>query len=219
MESHSRDGEPGPDWLSGSAFGRLAALPNAPLDRLLLTLASEFRPVDRRAADERLDELALPLFGLAALGSEERGRELVQTLVLQAGFAPAGPGIDGLMFDQVLARRRGHPALLAAVFVEVARRAGVEVSLLSDADDWYAGVEDEGELVLVATGPAHADWNGPPGVRRRCPHQLCHLVLDDLARALEAEGDLAASDHAAWLQTLLPVTGRLPRSESEEEGG
>ena len=219
MESHSRDGQPGPDRLSGSAFGRLAGLPDAPLDRMLLSLASEFRPVDRQAADERLDELALPLFGMASRGPEQRGRELVRVLVLEAGFAPAGPGIDALMFDRVLACRRGHPALLAAVFAEVARRAGVAVGLLSDGTDWYAGVEDEDELVLVATGPARADWNGPPGVRRRCTHELCHVLLSELAVALEIEGNLAASDHAVWLRTLLPVTGPLPRSESEEEGG
>ncbi len=143
----------------------------------------------------------------------------MRVLVQQEGFAPGGSDVGSLMLDRVLARRRGHPALIAAVFVEVARRAGVTLSLLSDRADWYVGVEDEDELVLVATGPAESDLPGPPGVRRRCSHELCQVALENLARALQAEGNLAGADHAAGLQTLLPIDGRVARSESEEEGG
>ena len=219
MDFHSREGELGPERLGASSFGLLAGRSNVPLDRLLLALTSEFRSVDRRAVEDALDELALPLFGIGSLAPTQVGRKLVEVLVQQLGFAPGGAGVDSLMLDQVLERRRGHAALLAATFVEVARRAGVRLSLLSDRADWYVGVEDEDELVLVATGPAHADWPGPPGVRRRCPHELCQVVLEGLGCALQAEGNLAGADHAAALQTLLPLDGRLPRSESEEEGG
>ncbi len=46
-------------------FTRLACAGCPPVAEFLIALAAEFRDVDTEAADSRLDELALPLFGLA----------------------------------------------------------------------------------------------------------------------------------------------------------
>src|SRR3954464_11136360 len=52
--------------MEGHGFTRLACGGCPPVAELLLGLAREFRHVDAEAADARLDELALPLFGLAS---------------------------------------------------------------------------------------------------------------------------------------------------------
>jgi hypothetical protein len=57
------------------------------------------------------------------------------------------------MLDRVLRDRRGHPTLLAAVYHEVARRAGVRLSLFTGGRDWFVGFEEAGELLLVAPSP------------------------------------------------------------------
>ncbi len=47
-----------------SGFSRLACGGCPPVGELMLALAAEFHAVDEAAAEERLDELARPLFGL-----------------------------------------------------------------------------------------------------------------------------------------------------------
>ena len=144
------------DRRSGSSFARLAASGRPPVDRILLDLAGEFGPADTQGALDQLDDLARGLFGIASLSSEEAGTHLIVALGRDGGFAPGAPRVEGLMLDRVLRNRRGHPALLAAVYHEVARRAGVRVSLFTGGRDWFVGFEEAGEL------------------RVGCPVAVCH---------------------------------------------
>ncbi len=98
------------------------------------------------------------------------------------------PRIDGLMLDRVLRTRLGHPALLAAVHHEVARRAGMQVSLFTEGRDWYLGFEEAGELLLVAPSPSAAQSGRGLDLRRRCGHELASDVLGGLGRLFRALG-------------------------------
>lgn len=137
-------------------FAELARMPGAPLDSLLLSLAAEFRPVDRDDALDRLDELARPLFGAAELGAEAIAWRVAGALWQDAGLRPSSIGRDALFVDRTLRSRRGHPALLAAIYAEAARRAGISLCLLSSSDAWFVGVEDGAELILVDPAPPPA---------------------------------------------------------------
>jgi hypothetical protein len=64
------------------------------------------------------------LFGAGDLPPRVAGERIAATLWDQARLRPVTAGIDGLLLDRVLRDREGHPLLLAAAYVEVARRAG-----------------------------------------------------------------------------------------------
>jgi regulator of sirC expression with transglutaminase-like and TPR domain len=127
----------------GPRFAALARSGGAPVDRLLLALAAEFHPVNEKAALDELDELARPLFGIAGQEPRAAGERIAASLWDEAGLRPKSSDLDGLFLDRVLHQRRGHPALLAAVYLEAARRAGVTLCLLSSQEGWFAGLLDE----------------------------------------------------------------------------
>lgn len=203
------------DRRSGS-FARLAASGRPPVDRILLALADEFRPADGAGALDQLDELARGLFGIASLSIEEAGTHLIAA-VRRDGFAPGAPRVEGLMLDRVLRDRRGHPALLAAVYHEVARRAGMRVSLFTAGRDWFVGSEEAGEPLLVAHRHLPPRPATSLNLRRCCAHGLAHGVLDELCRLFRAFGHHSRPAHASRLRELLPVPRGLKQSLSEEQ--
>ncbi|MGH2716021.1 MAG: transglutaminase family protein [Thermoleophilaceae bacterium] len=157
-------------------FAALAQSGGVPFDRLLLALAAEFHPVDWAAALDQLDELSRPLFGASGQAARAAGQRIATTLWEEAGLRPSNDGIDALFLDRVLHRRRGHPALLAAVYVEAARRAGVSPCVLSSPQAWFAGLVDEAEVVVLDPAPTWggARWPGHLLLRRHCPHELAY---------------------------------------------
>ena len=107
--------------------------------------------MDEARALDRLDELARPAFGIATLPLEDGARRLIEAIGEEGGMLSGAPGDpDCRMLDRVLESGRGRPELLAAVYLEVARRAGVSLALLSSGLNWFVGFEDAEELVLVA---------------------------------------------------------------------
>jgi hypothetical protein len=193
---------------AGSEFARWCARGRPPIDRFLLAVAAEFHQVDEAAALERLDELARPAFGIASLPQEYAARRLIEAIGEGGGLHPGPAGDpDGLMLDRVLASGLGRPELLAAVYLEVARRAGVPLALLSSGLNWFVGFEDEDELVLVAP----ASFDRPLDridLQRRCPHGLADAVLGGLTDLFDARGAGADAAHALALRRSLRDTQR-----------
>jgi Transglutaminase-like superfamily len=196
------DGSPEP-------FSALAASGDPPLDRLLLALAAEFHDVDHDAALDELDELSRPLFGVEARSARAAGERIATALAWEARLRPVAAGVDGLFFDRVLLYRHGHPALLAAVHIEVARRAGVSLCLLSSAQGWFAGLVGEDEVVLLDPAPEFGGTERLLELRQRCPHELAHALLCGLTNRFRLLGSLDAARRAAELRLLLPVGEQL----------
>lgn len=207
------------DRRSESSFARLAASSRPPVDRILLDLAGEFGPADSHVALDQLDDLARGLFGIAALSIEEAGHHLSAMLSRHSGFSVSAPQVGGLMLDRVLHVRRGHPALLAAVYGEVARRAGVQASLFTGGRDWFVGLEDAGELLLVSPAPFAGPISTELDLRRICSHELAREVLGELCRLFRILGYRRQLAHALGLQKLVPRPPGLGRSLSEEQEG
>jgi hypothetical protein len=195
---------------TGSAFAHWCARGRPPLDRLLLAIAAQFHEVDEAGALERLDELARPAFGSASLPSDDAGRCLIAAIGQEGGLIFGSlADSDGLMLDRVLECGRGRPALLAAVYLEVGRRAGLSLSLLSAGPDWFVGFEHDDELVLVA--PSSFDGRVRAlDLRRRCAHELADHVLAELDALFRAHGCRDEAARARALRKALPVIrGRI----------
>jgi regulator of sirC expression with transglutaminase-like and TPR domain len=187
-------------------FSHLACGGCPPVADLLLAIAGEFRDVDAALADERLDELARPLFGLA---DEPRAAAsaLARVLDRAPGFAVRRLAVAGLWLDQVLEARAGHPLLLAAVAAETGRRAGLSVHVLSTATGWYAGVAGDERLWLVDTTMDGRRVDARR-LRPHCAHEVAFATLLGLSERFEKAGDSRRAGRAALMREQLPLLKR-----------
>lgn len=185
-------------------FTHLASGGCPPVADLMLALAAEFREVDADAADQRLDELALPLFGLAGGDLRVAAAHLADLLDTDPGFDADRASIAGLWFDAALEARAGHPLVLAAIVAEIGRRAGLDVHILSAPTGWYAGLADGERLWLVdaTMDGARAD---PWSLRRHCTHELAFAALLGLSERFHRAGDRHGAAKAALLRSRLPL--------------
>jgi hypothetical protein len=182
-------------------FSRLACGGCPPLADLMLAMAAEFRMVDEPAAEERLDELSRPLFGL-----EPRAAASALSAVI-GGFEAERMTVGGLWLDTVLADRSGHPLVLAAIAAEAGRRAGVAIHVLSSTTGWYAGLADDERMWLIDTtmDGRHIDaWR----LRRHCSHEVAFAALLGLSERYERLGDARGAGRAALLREQLPLLRR-----------
>lgn len=189
-----------------SSFAALAPNGCVALDSLLLALAAEFRPVDSVAAREQLDELSRALFGVARPDPRSTAARIAATLWVETGIRPS-QATDGLFFDRVVSDRRGDPALLAALYCEAARRAGVPLYVLSNGRRWLVGLPDGHRIVTIdPTSPADVrSAQDPLALRAHCAHELADAVLCELARRFRSLDRLREARRALELRLLLPL--------------
>jgi Transglutaminase-like superfamily len=196
--------DPLPPHDSGT-FERLMAGSCPPPGELLLAVTAEFREIDAFALSFQLDELARPLFGLAAGGDAEAvSLALAVLLTDEKRFRTDESSVDGLLLDTVLERRAGHPLALSAVAAEIGRRAGVAVGVCSTPTGWYAGLGDGDHLWLIdPSTDARPRPTGP--VRHHCGHELAFAALTGLYARFVRDRDEARARHAGRLRDRLPV--------------
>ena len=195
-------------------FAEIAGDSNATLDVVALAVAGEFRDVDAAGAIARLDALGAEL-SCAARQTSGTPEEVVIACrgVLGGAHGFRGDQVqydhpDNSMLDLVLARRRGLPILLSVVYVEAARRAGIEL----------AGVGLPGHFVVGHFGadpPVLLDpFTGGATVRAAASEDLIRpwdaqeiamRILNNLVAAYHRRGDLASALHAATMRLALPV--------------
>jgi hypothetical protein len=184
-----------------SPFLSVARRRRPALDELLLALAAHFRPVDQQHALESLDDYSRHLFGLGVLHCDAQAACVLHALRHDIGMqATDCDEPDHLMLDRVLDRRRGHPLLLTAIAVELARRAGVGAGVCSSPEHWFAAFGDE-DIVLVELSGAV----GPPPavVQRHCTHEVGYRVLSRLCHAYNARALRRDAGRAARLLRTL----------------
>ena len=195
-------------------FDALAGEADPPLDVLMLALAAEFRAVDRDRALATLDALGVELEHAAARTDatpHARVRAVADLLGGVHGFAGDSERYDhpdNSMLDIVLVRRRGLPILLSVVYVEVARRAGIEL----------AGVGLPGHFVVAHLGRSATilldpfAGGGPvertvpaPLVRRWTAPEIAMRVLNNLVVSFRRRGDVGGAIRAASMRLALPA--------------
>ena len=185
-------------------FTRLATAGCPPIADLMLALAAEFRDVDTDAADQRLDALALPLFGLAGGDLRVAAARLATVLDTDPGFDADRVSVAGLWLDAALEAHAGHPLMLAAVTAEIGRRAGLAVHVLSSPTVWYAGLAD-GERLWLVDATMDGTTADPWSLRRHCTHELAFAALLGLSDRFQRLGGRRGSAKAALLRSRLPL--------------
>jgi regulator of sirC expression with transglutaminase-like and TPR domain len=190
-------------------FTRLATGGCPPLADLLLALAAEFRDVDAAAADARLDDLALPLFGLGGGDLRTAAARLATVLDTEPGFDADRVSVAGLWLDSALEARSGHPLVLAALIAEVGRRAGLPTHVLSAPTGWYAGLAD-GERLWLIDATMNGGRADPWSLRRHCAHEVGFAALIGLSERFERLGDRRRAGRATLLRSRLPLKGARP---------
>jgi transglutaminase superfamily protein len=196
--------------LTLTPFTDLADGPCAASDELLLSLAAEFWPVDADEARERLDDQARALFGVADLEPADRAHRLGTVLERELMITPQqGDDPDLLRLDRVLHQRRGHPLMVAALGVELLRRAGVPAAVCSSPTRWFVGIGGGGHTVLLDARLSGHDDPCPDRVRRHCAHEIAFCVLTGLAERFARAGRRSPARLALALRLALPVDGAV----------
>jgi hypothetical protein len=173
---------------------------------ILLAIAAEFRAFDAARVSFALDELARPLFPIAAEHQPGRAARslaalLTDELRLQRDESP----LEGLWVDRALERGKGHSLALAVIAAEIGRRAGLNVGICSTACGWYAGIGEPDRLWLI--DPAIEPGPTPDGpVRGHCGHEVAFAALTGIYARLVRDGDEPAAHHAVRLRGRLPIT-------------
>jgi regulator of sirC expression with transglutaminase-like and TPR domain len=196
-------------------FAEVAADADVTLDVLALALAGEFRDLDVGGAIATLDAL-----GAALSRAAEQTSGTPDAAVIACRQVLGGPDgfrgdrarydhPDNSMLDLVLARRRGLPILLSVVYVEVARRAGVELAGVGLPGHFVVGHFGPDPPVLIDpfAGGATIDAAdvGEALMRPWGPHEIALRMLNNLVAAYDRRGDLSRTLHAATLRLALPV--------------
>ena len=205
-------------------FATLANHPTATLDRLALAIAVELRP--RVDVDGTLDELDRLGLELATAVDQTDGSPEAQaaacTELLGDTYGFEGDEDeydhpDNSMLDLVVARRSGLPILLSAVYVEVARRARVQlegVGLPGHFVVGHFGVKPPLLLDPFGGGRRVQGRVDPAHVRAWSAHETALRMLNNLVGSYERRGDIGRAIRAAELRLLLPAAPGL-RDELE----
>jgi hypothetical protein len=198
-----------PDDVGERAFADLAAGACPGYADLMLALAAEFGAIDSDAVRDRLDDDSRALFGFGDLEPLARADQLAAVMDRDLGLAAdSDAGAPGLMFDEVVLRRRGHPAMIAAIGAELALRAGVPAGVYASPRRWFIGL-GQGEDVVVLDARLGEGSSEPPGeVRAACAHELAFCVLCGLGTAYTQLGRDGDARHAGRLRLALPVQPR-----------
>lgn len=164
-------------------FLALSRRPDPPLDDLLLALAGEFRPVDRRLAQDRLDDFSRCLFGLDGLDATGQAGCVAHALRHDLAMAPGDPrDPEGLLLDRVLECRTGHPLVLAVIAVELARRAGATAWVCSAPTRLFAGFGHESPRLVETTAPVRTAPDTATVVRH-CSHAVAFGIVGGLCES------------------------------------
>jgi regulator of sirC expression with transglutaminase-like and TPR domain len=200
-------------------FAEIAGDPDAGLDVLALALAGEFRDVDASGAMASLDALGAALSRAVEQTSETPDAVVIacrQVLGDAHGFH--GDQVrydhpDNSMLDLVLARRRGLPILLSVVYVEVARRAGVELAGVGLPGHFVVGHFSADPPVLLdpfaGGAPVSAAGTAEALLRPWRAQEIAMRMLNNLVAAYDRRGDLTRALRAATMRLALPADPRL----------
>ncbi|HEX3873661.1 MAG TPA: transglutaminase-like domain-containing protein [Solirubrobacteraceae bacterium] len=194
------------------SFAELAASREPRLDALVLAVAGELGACDADGALEQLDSLGAEI-AEAAAGDEDPQSELdavVGVLGRRHGFIGNRQSYDdpdNSMLDLVIARRTGLPILLSIVYVETARRAGIDLGGVGLPGHYVAGHFGGREPLLVDpfAGGMRLEIPGSAAFVRSGTHQTVLRVLNNLVGSYRRRNDLSRAIRAAELRMTLPL--------------
>jgi regulator of sirC expression with transglutaminase-like and TPR domain len=176
-------------------------------------VAAEFRPVDAAGAQARLDALGTELTSALRGLKTTRAQAHAVSAVLgdRHGFAGDKKQYDrpeNSMLDLVLESRRGLPILLSVIYVEVGRRAGLDLGGVGLPGHFVVG--HFGTRPPVLLDPFHGGTViGEQPVKRWRPHEIALRMLNNLVGSYERRGDITRTLHAAEMRLELPLDANV----------
>ncbi len=197
------------------SFAAIAARPDPPLDALALALAGEFGDVDVPGALGRLDrlgeEIATFVFAGAGPAAEvEAVREVIGRRHAFAGDRDDYDNPNNSMLDRVLERGTGLPILLSVVYVEAARRAGIDLGGVGLPGHFVVGHFGATPPLLLDpfAGGERLEVGGPADLGRWGAHRTALRMLNNLVGSYQRRHDLTRAIRAAELRLELPLPER-----------
>lgn len=199
-------------YMGSGSFAELVVGGEVRLDVLALAVAGELGVCDAEGAFEQLERLGGEI--AEACGGEGSPRAeldaVVSVLGRRHGFVGNRENYDdpdNSMLDRVLARRTGLPILLSIVYVEAARRAGIDLGGIGLPGHYVAGHfgEDPPLLVDPFAGGERLEIAGAVSVMRSGTHQTVLRVLDNLVGSYRRRHDISRAIRAAELRMALPL--------------
>lgn len=195
--------------MTRDPFADRAACSSTSCIDLQLAIAAAFGPEDAMATHELLDEFALALFGMASSDPEAQANSLLWLMAGQLRFTGhVSDDPEQQLLPRVVATRCGHPLMLAIVASELARRAGIAVTVYSSPDRWFVGFDAGDHVLLLDASLAHVP-PAPSQVRAHCRHDLAYVTLSAISRGFAARGQLAHARRATRLKLALPIGDAL----------
>jgi hypothetical protein len=173
-------------------------------------MAAEFKHVDDQTALGQLDELGDEV--RQCIGAGARPREqldaLRDVLARSHGFAGDREQYDdprNSMLDVVLERRAGLPILLSAVYVEVARRAGIDLEGVGLPGHFVVGHFGTVPALLLDPfdGGAEPDLPGELSPSPWGVHDTVLRMLNNLLGSYRRRNDLGRAIRAAEMRLVL----------------
>ncbi len=198
--------------MGSGSFAELVVRGELRLDVLALAVAGELGVCDAEGAYERLERLGLEIAEVCGGEGSPRAEldAVVAVLGRRHGFVGNRENYDdpdNSMLDRVLARRTGLPILLSIVYVEAARRAGIDLGGVGLPGHYVAGHfgEDPPLLVDPFAGGERLEIAGAVSVVRAGAHQTVLRVLNNLVGSYRRRHDINRAIRAAELRMALPL--------------
>jgi regulator of sirC expression with transglutaminase-like and TPR domain len=197
------------------SFAAVAAQPDPQLDELALALAGEFGEVDAEDALERLDRLGGEIAACVEVDAGPAAevaavREVIGRRHGFVGDADDYDHPDNSMLDRVLARATGLPILLSVVYVEAARRAGINLGGVGLPGHFVVGHFGTTPPLLLDpfAGGERLEVGGPADLGRWGAHRTALRMLNNLVGSYRRRHDLTRAIRAGELRLELPLTER-----------
>jgi hypothetical protein len=185
-------------------FAALAAASDPSYDEMLIAIEREFRAVHREAVAARIDELALPLFGLGEGRPDDQALALARAAWM--ALPDEGDHPSAWLLGCALESGASTGVVRAALACELGRRAGVRATAVQLHGCWAIHLSDRSGGLAADLGSDPAGDGAAGGV---CAHQLAFAVLSGLKAAWLAVGDRPRATRACGLRLLLPLSDAL----------
>lgn len=194
--------------LTPLPFALQASAACVPHAELALSLAAAFHDVDAVAVDARIERIAAQV-ATSKQASAHDELEALADLLAHPSFPVADKGGDVccLMLDDALESGRAHPLTRAILAIEVGRRHGIDVGLVSNgAQHCVAHERLEEPLLLCADSAEIVEAPKlPDGLQWHCSHEACGLLLDELEQRWVLWTRFEEALLAASLRLRLPL--------------
>jgi hypothetical protein len=175
---------------------------------LAIALTAQLNPAESGRVDAELDGLAATLQPLWDLSPREQLVGCAAAMAMR--FTPCGDhSLDDLVLNDVLARRVGHPLLLAIVAADVGRRAGLPLGLVGRGHEQHLAHVVLAEPVVAdpRQGFALVDLAGREDtVRWPGPNEVAATLLSLIAGAARRSGSPEYAERVEELRRPLPIT-------------